>query len=454
MRNSLSDIPELPQELIDIIIDYAAQTSVPTLKSCSLVCHAWLPRARAHIFREISLPFIREQGVSYEQLIAKMRSSLQCLADMSAASPSPSLSRSFHFPSIADLAQSLVLPPKLPHFVPDTFFLLHPFTSLRHIAVTGEFGMLVAVTFVESESFSTFLERNSGSLETLKLRGITFNKVVDLVRLLTSLDLPKLRQLTLQWFQFLSDPTVQANDVRNFMDSELNPFSSSSPMQRKCKLKLDTLNIELDILQREAFFEFLTHQNSPLDLTCLKTLIIAPIFDMLESYTPLFEHVGTTLTRLIISMTDLSNPGQDPTPVQGHNLSYLQKLAHLELWILPNCQDLIDMLSTFTENCIPYSPSMTQLETLTVGFHDWKNRDEDRISDLSYGRLDEALAGFIKRQKQPLQNSNPETRLVEIIIEVSTSFGLEVDQVVELFPQIRAVEGALLRVCLFGEWYD
>jgi len=44
----------LPQELIDSIIDYC-HDDPPTLKTCALVCKAWLPSSRSHIFQSISL---------------------------------------------------------------------------------------------------------------------------------------------------------------------------------------------------------------------------------------------------------------------------------------------------------------------------------------------------------------------------------------------------------------
>ncbi|KAG5638216.1 hypothetical protein H0H81_001217 [Sphagnurus paluster] len=47
-------IPRLPQELVDHIIDHLYDDTL-TLNSCSLVCHAWLPTSRLHLFSKISL---------------------------------------------------------------------------------------------------------------------------------------------------------------------------------------------------------------------------------------------------------------------------------------------------------------------------------------------------------------------------------------------------------------
>ncbi|KAF9270871.1 hypothetical protein L218DRAFT_993407 [Marasmius fiardii PR-910] len=46
----------LPSEIIEHVLDQFGD-SVPDLKTCSLVCRDWLPRARHHLFHTLSLPF-------------------------------------------------------------------------------------------------------------------------------------------------------------------------------------------------------------------------------------------------------------------------------------------------------------------------------------------------------------------------------------------------------------
>jgi len=46
--------PELPQELVDQIIDHLWDDPL-SLRACSLSCSAWLPSSRTHIFREVKL---------------------------------------------------------------------------------------------------------------------------------------------------------------------------------------------------------------------------------------------------------------------------------------------------------------------------------------------------------------------------------------------------------------
>ena len=50
-RTTTTIMPELPQELIDRIIDHVDDTT--SLKACSLVCSQWSPRSRKHLFVQV-----------------------------------------------------------------------------------------------------------------------------------------------------------------------------------------------------------------------------------------------------------------------------------------------------------------------------------------------------------------------------------------------------------------
>ncbi|KAF9263749.1 hypothetical protein L218DRAFT_987391 [Marasmius fiardii PR-910] len=58
MRSKLSSISMLPQELVDQIIDHL-HNDISSLKSCTLVCRAWLPTSRLHLFSKIRLDIPR-----------------------------------------------------------------------------------------------------------------------------------------------------------------------------------------------------------------------------------------------------------------------------------------------------------------------------------------------------------------------------------------------------------
>ncbi|KAG7098157.1 hypothetical protein E1B28_000127 [Marasmius oreades] len=58
MRPTPPTISTLPQELIDQIIDHL-HNDILSLKNCSVVCHAWLPTSRIHLFSKIRLDIPR-----------------------------------------------------------------------------------------------------------------------------------------------------------------------------------------------------------------------------------------------------------------------------------------------------------------------------------------------------------------------------------------------------------
>ena len=54
MSSAMMSTPTIPPELVDIILDYA-YNDLSLLTACSLVCRAWFPSARYHIFHNVSL---------------------------------------------------------------------------------------------------------------------------------------------------------------------------------------------------------------------------------------------------------------------------------------------------------------------------------------------------------------------------------------------------------------
>ncbi|KAF8056527.1 hypothetical protein FPV67DRAFT_1677915 [Lyophyllum atratum] len=80
----------LPPELTDIIIDYLF-SDVRALKACSLVCKAWLPSCRCHLFRSIHL----DLSLPSKSLAPFFNHLAGRPADSQSLSPSPSQSH-FH----------------------------------------------------------------------------------------------------------------------------------------------------------------------------------------------------------------------------------------------------------------------------------------------------------------------------------------------------------------------
>ena len=57
--STVNNLPDLPSEVVDYIIDHLEQAHPNTLlKNCCLVSKSWVPRSRKHLFREIRLDSI------------------------------------------------------------------------------------------------------------------------------------------------------------------------------------------------------------------------------------------------------------------------------------------------------------------------------------------------------------------------------------------------------------
>lgn len=58
----------LPFDIVDLFID-ELRDSLDDLRSCALVCRSWLPRARFHLFRSISLAFPYQCGLLRDAIV-------------------------------------------------------------------------------------------------------------------------------------------------------------------------------------------------------------------------------------------------------------------------------------------------------------------------------------------------------------------------------------------------
>ncbi|THV00172.1 hypothetical protein K435DRAFT_837445 [Dendrothele bispora CBS 962.96] len=172
-------IPDLPQELVDTFIDYIhdqqAQSSsddngvpVPTLKSCALVCKAWLPRARKHLFHTLyigrnliasSRQNARKKGVQNSKCLGSLLSDPSCLP-----------------PQICSLVRKLVIR----NYVLitsitteyDNGFGRLPFTSLQEIELhNNRYAQRIKI---DTRSFAELVKKNSQTLEALRLIGLQF----------------------------------------------------------------------------------------------------------------------------------------------------------------------------------------------------------------------------------------------------------------------------------------
>ncbi|KAF5367419.1 hypothetical protein D9758_003617 [Tetrapyrgos nigripes] len=79
--------PEIRDEIIDRVLDTV------TIKSCTLVCHDWLPRARTNLFRNFTFP-PNARSEPQQKDLSEYKEKLELLAeDMASSSISPPYSR-------------------------------------------------------------------------------------------------------------------------------------------------------------------------------------------------------------------------------------------------------------------------------------------------------------------------------------------------------------------------
>lgn len=69
LRSTSLAVNNVPPEVYDVIIDHL-HDDLDALINCSLVCHAWLPTTRLHLFRDIRLKKLAEPAAFAAQLCA------------------------------------------------------------------------------------------------------------------------------------------------------------------------------------------------------------------------------------------------------------------------------------------------------------------------------------------------------------------------------------------------
>ncbi|KAK0455777.1 uncharacterized protein EV420DRAFT_1481218 [Desarmillaria tabescens] len=176
-----SHSPPLPQELIDCIIDILC-SDIPALRSCSLVCRSFLPRAREHLFREVDIE------------TSHLRQSFH---DLCVASP-----------DIPHVVESLIgVTPGEEGGVPP-YLILQSLPRLEKIAVSCTEWNSMGPTFWETVS-------NLTHLRSLKLIGT----VIPSISILCSLVSSRVEELCLIDTEFVSKEVCQHDGCKTRVQS-------------------------------------------------------------------------------------------------------------------------------------------------------------------------------------------------------------------------------------------
>src|SRR5271170_4062894 len=97
--------PALPNEIQDRILDFLHDAK-PALKACALVCRAWVPTSRYHLFSDIRL--YRGKADAFEELFKNPDCTIRHLT--TCESDSPTIRKLVHV---------------LRHLTPSTLYLVH-----------------------------------------------------------------------------------------------------------------------------------------------------------------------------------------------------------------------------------------------------------------------------------------------------------------------------------------
>ncbi|KAJ7721115.1 hypothetical protein B0H16DRAFT_1603218 [Mycena metata] len=73
-------VPQVPQEIIDHIVDNIEDMA--SLKACSLVCWAFVPASRTHIFREVSVDMLRDAPRKLHSMLLRSPQIIRYIKDL------------------------------------------------------------------------------------------------------------------------------------------------------------------------------------------------------------------------------------------------------------------------------------------------------------------------------------------------------------------------------------
>ncbi|KAK0457790.1 uncharacterized protein EV420DRAFT_478535 [Desarmillaria tabescens] len=244
-----SQLPQLPQELINAIIDYLLG-DIPSLRACSLVCRAWTEHAQENIFHE-------QRFCTPESI----RGDLHKFRDLLCMSP-----------HLGAFVKTIKL-----HAFPDGWIgWIHP--SRHHEMNTASPQVFPLLTNLKAFSFK--LEHDdswdqivgvsvadaykstlrTASLTRVHLSWITFDLYSNFLHLMS--DLLAVRELS------LSAITIKTFD--NAMPAKRN---GNRP------LRLISLHLNLDATLLQNFTRWLVNDKSPFDLGQIRSLTVLSTYD-------------------------------------------------------------------------------------------------------------------------------------------------------------------------------
>ncbi|KAK7461861.1 hypothetical protein VKT23_008291 [Stygiomarasmius scandens] len=311
-------MPAIPLEVIGEIIDYA-QGSVPTLKTCTLVCHAWLPRARRHLFCEITLP-----PRSVLTPMSSQKDFQMAVSELVTTITSPRVSIR---PPVGLLTRKLTLGTVFGH--EEDVKSLSECGVLRNLPFTRlETVVFTSLAYDEQhlgadDLLATFLQQNQG----IKSFGLHYcslpydpRSIFEVFSMLAGLDRPALQSLSLR-----GNHCVGFNIAlwRMLFDAYVEYRDRHTTRLESLELSFRDSNLAPALL--EALF---LHPKSFFDIGTLRTLTLIPQLPNLSDYLRIIMHDRCNVHFIRVALVSDS-------PI--HDLSVLarlESLVELELVVL------------------------------------------------------------------------------------------------------------------------
>jgi len=396
-----------PGEIFDSIIGWLDSTG--TLKSCSLVCHAWLPRSRSLLFHTFTfppaksqiLPSLEKPGADIDSLKDEIE---EFLADMLRSCISPPLSLLVQNLTIDGRGRRVIL-----EMINNGGFLL-PFTNLRQLSIhhcdSEKYVDIPAHRCLQVSAFTTLLQRNS-ELESLVFSRVWFEEIEALLEIMeyalaghqemksivfSGVDLVSTAHSG-GWQPHAALPRVRINDIGEDDPSLCLPelvFLGNSPSLPSeilhalasrisiIKRPLATVSV-FDVITLDAYRGIFSSWTST--ITCLKLDVQAGEFSF---STRLFMLIRNDLAVI----NDMCSPIKSFPELRkvtrlelyGHRRHGLQKFVATMLQFLP-CFPGLSVLYLDSESYAPPYPMKRKPDP-------WMESDRDRgLQDLSLSEL-------------------------------------------------------------------
>ncbi|KAJ3798938.1 hypothetical protein GGU11DRAFT_779106 [Lentinula aff. detonsa] len=380
----------LPNELHELIIDELTY-SFPELKSCSLVCKAWLPRCRYHLYRVVRIGPRRVHGIEKERMSFFLRNF------------EVSFAHTFELPEINSCVQGLSLeyhirdisynPPRLTpsptlHELPrgkavmrpKSSFIDLPFPPLTFIRAHWKFiDMLLGYTdgMNDIRLFEQVLDRTH-TLEHLVVEGFRhFHMRRDILRSI-AVHAPKLKILCLSEFRWF--PSFSHLILEDIFDEWMIDFVSMNVPP----LQLDRLCLRNFSSKGTNIIQLVVLPSPCLDLRALRYLAM-PAKDLLTALTSeRFPDLGRELIHLTITNLNMSDFRLQPKT--------FPKLKELQLFVKEEFP-LLNFVQDFTKH---WSPTSTTLD-FHINFEDreLKHQGVDQSENALAGVLEEINASIV-----------------------------------------------------------